>query len=322
MTHRLLVSDTKVIDTEAIREELDASDVRLERTDARMPDDLIDVAAEIDGLVVDANTHVTERVISSLNSLEVVGRAGIGVDNVDVRAAADHGVTVVNVPDYCLDEVSTHALGLMLACVRRIPTFDRAVRDGTWDWTVGRPIDRLQGQTVGLVAFGKIARSLSRKLRGFDVDVLVYDPYVSEPEMAGFDVTKVSFRNLLDRSHVVSVHAPLTNETRGLFDVDAFSSMRENAVLVNTARGGIVDESALHGALVSGEIAAAGLDVREEEPPTATPLSELETVVFTPHVGWYSEASRSELTRSVFVDVLQVLDGGDPDHPVDPESSW
>jgi D-3-phosphoglycerate dehydrogenase len=173
----------------------------------------------------------------------------------------------------------------MLACVRRIPTFDRAVKEGVWEWTVGRPIHRLRGRTVGLVAFGKIARSLATKLRRFDVGLLAYDLYVSEPETAGFDVSMVPFPEFLDRSDIVSIHASLIAETRRMFDADAFSSMREEAILVNTARGGIVDEGALHDALVSGEIAAAALDVREEEPPNDAPLSDLDSLVFSPHVG-------------------------------------
>jgi D-3-phosphoglycerate dehydrogenase len=322
MSHRVVVSDTKVVDIERMQAQLDEIGATVETTNATEPTAVLDAAAGADALVVDAGTQVTEQVIASLETLQDVGRTGIGVDNVDVRAAAEHGVRVVNVPGYCLDEVSAHALGLLLACARRIPTFDRSVRDDQWDWTAGGDVRRIRGSTIGLVAFGKIARSLAAKLRGFGVDVLTYDPYLSEPELSGFDVEKVSFEALLARSDFVSIHAPLTAETRGLFDGDAFEAMQDHAVLVNTARGGIVDEEALYEALTSGEVDAAALDVRETEPPLDSRLGELENVVLSPHVGWYSEASRRELCETVCSDVIRVLQGECPENPVDPDDEW
>lgn len=317
---RVVVSDTKVIDL-AGQPALEEVGAAVERTDAKAPGEVIAAAAGADALVVDAGTRVTAAVFEALDSLAVVGRAGTGVDNIDIAAAERHGVPVVNVPDYATDEVATHALALLLACLRRVPAYDRSVRGGDWDWTVGRPIDRLAGGTVGVVGFGAIGRRFARKLDGFDVDVLAYDPYVAAGEMADRGVRKVSFEQLFGESDAVSVHAPLTEETRGMVDAGALAATPDDAILVNTARGPIVDEGALEAALRSGDLGAAGLDVRETEPPDST-LTDLGTVVSTPHAAWYSERSREELNRTVAADIARVLRGDQPDHPVDAESLW
>jgi D-3-phosphoglycerate dehydrogenase len=317
---RVVVSDTKVIDL-AGQSALEGVDATVERTGAKAPDEVIRAAAGADALVVDAGTRVTVAVFEALDSLSVIGRAGTGVDNIDLAAAERHGVPVVNVPDYATEEVATHALSLLLACLRQIPAYDRSVRDREWDWTVGRPIDRLAGGTVGVVGFGAIGRRFVRKLRGFDVDVVAHDPYVAAAEIRDRGARKVSFERLLGESDAVSVHAPLTEETRGMIDAEALAATPDGAILVNTARGPVVDEDALEDALRSGTIGAAGLDVRDTEPPEST-LADLEAVVSTPHAGWYSERSRAELNRTVAADVARVLRGDRPRHPVDAESRW
>ncbi|MFB6223864.1 MAG: C-terminal binding protein [Haloarcula sp.] len=322
MPYRVVVSDTKVMDEETRAAVLDAVDATVETTDADNPAAVATAVEDADALIVDASTQVTAEVIDAADSLKVVGRAGIGLDNIDVQAAADGGVTVVNVPDYSVAEVSTHAFALMLACLRKIPTFDRSVKSGEWEWSVGQPMHRLAGSTVGLVAFGKLARRFAAKLQGFNVDVVAYDPYVPEYRMRDLGVESVTFETLLADADIVSLHAPLTDETREMVDSDALNQMHEDALLVNTARGGLVDETALYDALVNGELGGAGLDVRESEPPGESSLHGLDSVVCSPHVGWYSEESRIELTQTVAEDVVRVLRGEAPTNPVDPETSW
>jgi len=322
MTLDVLLSDDKATDTDPIAAAFDRSDVSIEARAARDPDGLREAAAGVDALIVDASTPVTADVLAALDDLRVVGRAGIGFDNIDVRAADEHDVVVVNVPDYCIEEVSTHAFALLLACLRRLGSYDRAIRRGEWDWTVGRPIERLAGSTVGLFAFGKIARRFAAKLRGFDVDVVAHDPYVSGYRMADMGVEAVDFEGLLSRSDVLSVHAPLTDETRGTFDASAFEQLRDGAIFVNTARGPIVDEDALLAALEAGTVDSAGLDVRETEPPGDSPLHDREGVVLSPHVAWYSEQSQVDLGATVARDVDRVLDGEPPRNRVDPEWDW
>lgn len=322
MSYKIVISDSKVIDIESGQTAFTDIDATLATTTARAPEELIANAQGADALIVDASTQVTERVLESLESLRVVGRSGIGVDNLDLQAADERGISVVNVPDYCLDEVSAHALGMLLSCARKLPQLDSAVKNGNWDWSVARPIHRIQGQTVGIVGFGKIGRGFAQKLRGFDVDILVYDPYISATDLAGFDATRVSFDRLLSASDFISVHTPLTDETREMFDSEAFKEMRDNAVLVNTARGPVVNEDALVAALADGEIAGAGLDVRETEPPVDEPLVGFENVVLSPHAGFYSEESRKELTRTVSEDVARVLQGEQPHNPVESTDGW
>lgn len=322
MTYQILISDSKVIDIETSQTAFPDLDVTMETITAREPTELIDAAADADALIVDASTQVTADVLRELDSLQVVGRSGIGVDNVDIQTARDQNVTVVNVPDYCLDEVSVHALAMLLSCARKLPQLSRSVERGEWEWEGSQPIYRIQGRTVGIVGFGSIARSFAAKLRGFGVDVLVYDPYVSSADLSGFDVTSVGFERLLADSDYVSVHAPLTDDTRGIFDADAFETMPDHAILINTARGPLVNEADLIEALDSGALAGAGLDVRETEPPVDSELSSFENVILTPHVGFYSEESRRDLTRSVCEDVGRVLKGEAPKNPVELDEDW
>jgi D-3-phosphoglycerate dehydrogenase len=322
MSYKVVVSDTKVMDGETRAAVLDAVDATVETIAAKEPEAVARAVDGADALIVDAGTQVTAEVIEAADSLKVVGRAGIGMDNIAVRAAVAAGVTVVNVPDYSVEEVSTHTFALMLACLRRIPTFDRSVKRGEWKWAVGQPIRRLAGSTVGLVAFGKLASRFAAKLRGFDIDVIAYDPYAPEYRMGDLGVESVTLETLLGDSDIVSLHAPLTDETRGMIDADALDRMHDDALLVNTARGGLVDEAALYDALDSGDLGGAGLDVRKPEPPGDSPLHDLDSVVCSPHVAWYSEESRVELTQTVAEDVIRVLRGEEPENPIDPETGW
>ena len=300
-------------------------DVTFRTADVETTDDVVEAFAGVDAVIDRLNSVPYPRdVIDRLaaEGCRVLARCGIGVDMIDHEWAAERGMSVVNVPEYCIDEVSTHAFALMLACLRKIPTFDRSVKRGEWEWAAGQPMRRLAGSTVGLVAFGKLARRFAAKLRGFDVDVVAYDPYVPAYRMSDFGVESVTFETLLADADVVSLHAPLTDETRGMIDADALDRMDEDALLVNTARGGLVDETALFDALVSGDLGGAGLDVRESEPPGESSLHGLDSVVCSPHVAWYSEESRVELTRTVAEDVIRVLRGEEPENPIDPETGW
>lgn len=322
MEREVVVSDNKTVDPSIQQEILTEVNADLIQTEVRTVDAVIDAVQGVEGLIVDAATPVSAEVFETVDSLCVVGRAGIGVDNVNVDAAADHGVTVVYVPDYCVDEVATHALSLLLASVRSVHRFDRRTTDREWDWKDGQPIHRLRGSTLGLVGFGKIARRLAAMVQGMGLSVIAHDPYVPAHELAHFGVDPVDFEELLDRSDYVSVHVPLYEETRGLFDEQAFEQMRNGATLINTARGPVIDENALLAALDGEEIAQAGLDVMETEPPEESPLLGRDDVVVTPHTGWYSEASRRDLSEDVARDVARVLSGEEPRSPVDPSLPW
>ncbi|MCH7659967.1 MAG: C-terminal binding protein [Euryarchaeota archaeon] len=316
MTHTILVTDFDFPDLGIERRLVEEAGAELESARTETPEEVIDAARETsaDALLVQY-APITRQVFETVD-LAVVGRYGVGVDGVDLDAASDHDVPVVNVPDYCEDEVAEHALALLLSCIRETARFDRQVKNGEWDWTEGQPIHRLQGATVGFVGFGRIPQRLAAKAAGFRFELLGYDPYRSADELAEDGVEKVGFEELLDRSRIVSVHAPLTDETRGLLDSDAFERMRNDGVLVNTARGALVDCEALASAITEGEIAGAGLDVLPEEPPEESALFDLDSVVLTPHVAWYSEESIVELRETVTRDVLGVLAGEEPRDPV------
>jgi len=315
----VVASDDPMIDVALLRDRLDAEVVV-----AAGEQTLLDAAdGTADALVVDVNTPVGSDEFDALDDLQVVARAGVGIENIDVAAAADHDVAVTNAPDYCTREVATHTVTLLLDCVREVAAYDRDTRAGNWGWERGRRVHRLRGRTLGLVSFGPIARRVREQLRGFDVDVVAYDPYVEAEAMADADVEKVGLEELYARADYVSLHAPVTDDTREMIDADALARMGEESVLVNTGRGALVDEAALAEALADGTIAAAGLDVLQREPPAPdNPLLELDNCIVTPHAAWYSEEAREDLNATVAENVRAGLAGETPPNYIDPETDW
>jgi D-3-phosphoglycerate dehydrogenase len=217
-------------------------------------------------------------------------RTGSGTDNIPVQEATRRGIIVANTPEATTDGVSDHAIALLLAVIRQVAVQDRAVRQGKWDRNFARPNQHLTGQTLGLVGFGRIPQAVNRKLRGYELQVLAYDPYVISERMAEQNVRAVSLDELLAESDFVSVHTPLGEETYHLIDEHALRRMKPRAIVINTSRGPVIDEHALVRALTEGWIAAAGLDVLEQEPPDpANPLFQLDNVVITPHIAAYTD---------------------------------
>mgnify|MGYP000020600222 FL=1 len=317
-----VASDDPMIDVETIEAGL-ADDIGVRSADMATVEATVDAAADADALVVGVRTPVTARVFDACESLEIVARAGVGIDNIDVAAAAERDVAVTNVPDYCTDEVATHTVALLLACARSLGRYDRSVADGEWDFRAGGEIHRLRGSTLGFLSFGPIARRMREQVRGFDLDVVAHDPYVDTETLADHDVEGVSYEELLDRSALLSVNAPLTEETRGMVDSDALGRLPDHAIVVNTGRGGVVDEDALLAALEDGEIAGAGLDVFGEEPPTDSPLLDRDDVLNSPHAAWYSVEARRDLNESVAANLRAVLvDGETPPDWIDPDLDW
>jgi len=322
---RVVLSTFPMIDPETYREVLgEAVDepVEIEVAELGSTETLIAAADGADAVVTDINTPVTAEALDALD-LRVVVRSAVGVDNVDVGAAAANDVTVTRVPDYCTDEVATHTVALLLACARSLGRYDRSVADGEWDFRAGGEIHRLRGSTLGFLSFGPIARRMREQVRGFDLDVVAHDPYVDTETLADHDVEGVSYEELLDRSALLSVNAPLTEETRGMVDSDALGRLPDHAIVVNTGRGGVVDEDALLAALEDGEIAGAGLDVFGEEPPTDSPLLDRDDVLNSPHAAWYSVEARRDLNESVAANLRAVLvDGETPPDWIDPDLDW
>lgn len=263
---------------------------------------------------------VTPAMIARLRRCKILLRYGVGVDNIDLPAATRHGIIVGHVPVYCQDEVSTHAIALMLACVRRIVPTHEKMRAGGWDLHRSDPVYRLAGQTIGLVGFGTLAQAVARKLQGWDVRLVATDPYVSPETASLLNVTLLPFERLLAQSDVVSLHVPLVRETNHLIDTRSLALMKRGANLINTSRGPVVDATALLDALDSGGIAGAALDVFEEEPLAQdSPLRQHPRVVLTDHMAWYSEESQIELQRRAAREVVRACTGQLPEAIANPE---
>jgi D-3-phosphoglycerate dehydrogenase len=247
--------------------------------------DLRSIIGEYDALIVRSRTRVTDDILSAADRLKVVGRAGVGVDNIDVESARRRGITVLNAPAGNVISAAEHTLALMLALVRRIPQADASLRAGKWERTRLRGIE-LHGKTLGLAGAGRIGSEVAKRAQAFAMRVVVYDPYLTAEAAGRLAVELVTLPELLRSADVVSVHTPLTDETRGLIGAEELASMKPTAYLINAARGGVVDEAALIAALRRAELAGAALDVFEEEPlPGDHPLLALENVVLVPHLG-------------------------------------
>ena len=264
------------------------------------------------------NTYlpITAELLAALPACKIVARYGIGVDNVDLAAAARRGVIVTNVPDYSVEEVAAHALGLVLALARRLPEAANLVAAGGWGLTGLRPIRRLSSQRAGLIGFGRIARRLAGHLTGLGFEVVAHDPFVQPgPGLPAL----LPLPELLRSCDVVSVHTPLTPQTAGLIGAAELAMMKPSAVLVNTARGGLVNVDAVIAALRAGQIRAAALDVLDTEPPPPGRLPVgLPGLLVTPHMAYYSEESIAESQRKAATQIVKVLTGGQPDYPVRP----
>ena len=282
------------------------------------PDAILAVAREADAILT-TYAKMPAPVISQLTRCRIIARFGIGVDNVDIPAATSHGIVVTRVPDYCLDEVSDHAMALLLALVRKIPSSNARTHAGRWDMTAVTPIHRLRGTVLGLVAFGQIPQLVAPKAQAFGIRVAAYDPYVPDEVMARAGVQRVELDELIRMSDYISIHTPLIPATRHLFDGDVFRRMKPTAYLINTARGPIVDEAALAEALDQGRLAGAALDVMEHEPPESSPLFGRDNVILTPHTSFYSEQSLVDLQTKAAEEVLRVLTGKPARNPVNPE---
>jgi D-3-phosphoglycerate dehydrogenase / 2-oxoglutarate reductase len=278
-------------------------------------DDILAVARDADAILV-TYAKLPGDLLRQLERCKVIGRFGLGVDNIDLPAAKELGITVTYVPDYCMQEVSDHAMALLLALARKVPFSNALVQAGRWEMPAVAPINRLEGRVLGLVGFGNIPRTLAPKAKAFGLRVLAHDPHVPAATMAATGVEGVSFDRLLQDSDFVSIHAPLMPSTRGLFNANVFRKMKKGALLVNTARGPLVDEQALVEALDSGRLGGAAVDVVAVEPIAKdSPLLGRNNVILTPHTGFYSVEALNELQTKCATDVARVLSGERPIYP-------
>jgi len=313
----VLVTDFTWASTEPEAVELTGVGGRLLLAEEGSEVELLRLVPEADAILT-CFAQVTPAVVRAGKRLQVIGRYGVGVDNIAVEEATRRGILVTNVPSYCLDEVAEHALALILSLARRICAYNGAVRAGDWRLEVGAPIHRLSGQTVGIVGLGKIGRTLASKVSGLGMHVLA--SCSSRQARAEQDVEVVSLERLAREADVVSLHVPLGDETRGMIGEAFLRQMKPTAFLVNTARGALIDQDALLRALHEGWIAGAALDVFvPEKLPPEDPLLACPNLITTPHVAFYSEESVLELEVRAARNVAAVLSGRRPESIVNPE---
>lgn len=298
------------------KEEFDRMGAELILAQVREEEELIRVGKEADGLI-NQYALLTRRVFENLPKCKVVARYGVGVDSIDLRAATDLGIIIANVPDYCIDEVASHAVAMMLTLTRKTAFFDRKVKSSQWDFRQGTPIHRIQGKTLGLIGCGKIGFEVAKRISAFGVKVMAFDPYI---QRTGEKIELTDLETVLRKSDFISIHCPLNDSTQHLIGEQEFKKMERKPLLINTSRGPIVNEKALIQALEEGRISGAGLDVLETEPPDSkNPMLKMENVIFSPHVGFYSEESISELKRRTARNVSDVLRGRWPGSVVNQE---
>lgn len=282
------------------------------------PEAIVKVARDADAVIV-TYAKLSDNMIQQMTRCRIIARFGIGVDNIEIAAATAAGILVTNVPDYCIDEVSDHAVALLLALVRKIPFANARTHSGRWETSAVAPIHRLRGTVLGLVGFGRIPQLVAPKAQAFGLKVVTYDPYISPETAARAGVGVVDFTELLRSSDYISVHAPLTEKTHHLFNSETLSQMKPTAYLINTARGPLVDEEALARALDAGQLAGAALDVLAQEPPSGSSLFGRDNVILTPHMSYYSVESLIDLQTKGAEEVVRALTGQAPRNPVNPE---
>ncbi len=286
-----------------------AGDIEVEVNTDLEPADLIKVIGDYEGLIIRSGTKVTREVIEAAGKLKAVARAGVGVDNVDVDAATERGIVVMNTPGGNTVSTAEHTMALMLSLPRSIPRADQSLREGRWDRKKYMGV-QLYGKTLGIVGLGRIGSEVAMRARAFGMKTIACDPFTSPEQASRLGVELVEMDGILSRSDYITVHTPITSETRHMISDDQFAEMKDGVRIVNCARGGIIDEAALLRAIESGKVAGAALDVYENEPPTGNPLLSRDEVVATPHLGASTREAQVEVAIEAAEQMVEVLRGG------------
>ena len=292
---------------------------------AKCEEDLFETAEDCFGMI-NQYARVGRETIQRMKQCTIIARYGVGVDIVDVDVATERGILVTNVQDYCTEEVADHSIALWLTLARKLPKYDKATRSGVWNWQTGAPVFRIRGRVMGIVSFGKIGQAIAVRARGFGVELMVYDPCISQSSIEKMGCRPVNKETLIRESDFLMMQAPMTEEIHHFLSFDEFKLMKSNAIVINTGRGPTIDNKALYQALTQQEIAAAGLDDPEEEPakrsswdPKDNPIFSLPNVLVTPHAAYYSEESIRIARETAATQVAKMIRGEVPDYPVNPE---
>ncbi|WP_165960004.1 C-terminal binding protein [Nonomuraea longispora] len=318
----IMIADYDFGDVDIERAIIEGAGFELLAEQCKSEDEVIEKGRDVDG-VLTQYVRVGSRAIDTFTRCRVIARYGTGVDIVDVDAATRRGIQVTNAPnEWCAEEVADHAVALWLAAARKICVYDRETRKGVWQWQSGQPIWRLRGRVFGLLSFGFIARLIAERARAFGVEVWAHDPFLDESGLRSRQVRPVSFDQLVEGADYLVVQAPLTPETRRTFDRTTLRRMKPTAILINTGRGPIVEDAAIHQALTEGWIAGAALDDLEEEPAKQrdwrprNPLFALPNVIISPHAAYYSEEAITTVRRIAAEEAVRVLTGQSARSPV------
>jgi D-3-phosphoglycerate dehydrogenase len=324
MAFKVLVTDLRHESIERERHILSAIGAEVIAGFCETEEEVLEFGTDFDALMV-SYTPIGEKIFSKMPKLKVVVKYGVGYDNIDLEAATRWGVAVCNVRHHCIEEVSTHAVGLLLCAVRRICYFNTEVRNGVWrDDPSTLDIVRMKGKNLGIVGLGNIGGRFAEKMSAFGVNILVYDPYIPVAKIEGRGYQRVEeLGELFSRCNFISIHCPLNNETRGMISTQVLS-MAKGLILINTARGAIVDTASIAGAIRNGDVLIYAADVLSEEPPyegdeSLRFLLNSEKVIITPHCAWYSRESEEELIEGTAQEVLNVLSGKMPRSLLNPE---
>lgn len=308
------------IDTE--RAILEEAGYELKACHLKTSEEIIEEVKDAEAIIVQY-AEITREIIQHMERAKLIVRYGIGVNNIDERAAAEKGIYVCNVPDYGVEEVANHAVMLILALAKKVIPLDKSIKEGKWDYNLAVPEYRISECKLGLIGFGRIPQAVAKRLGAFGMGLMTYDPYLDSKKAEVLGVKMVDYSELLEKSDFISVHCPLTEDTYHMIGMQELKAMKKSAFLVNTARGGIIDEKALVFALKKGIIAGAGLDVFEKEPiDFSNELLNLPNCITTPHCAWYSETAISNLKRMVAEEVVNVLGGNKPFHCVNKSLIW
>jgi D-3-phosphoglycerate dehydrogenase len=323
------VNTTKIVVTDYIEPDLEWERLQLATSPASFEAYQLKSASreELLARIGDANVLVvnmvkmSREVIQNLRACKLIIRHGVGYDNIDVSAATEHGIQVCYVPDYCREEVAEQAMMLLLLCRRKFThqqkSLEESVLKGQWDFSAVVPIRRFSGTTAGIVGCGRIGSLVVKMLRGFGIEVLVHDPYLSEKRQAELDIHCIPLEELLPRADMVTIHPALNHETQYMIGERELRMMKSSAILVNTSRGAIVNAHALARACKEGWIAGAGVDVFEKEPPeNSFVLRGIPNVILTPHLAWYSEDAGMSIREKIMEDIHRFLDGRPPRFPI------
>ena len=317
MTWKVVITDHVWPTTDPERAVLEAGGAEVVVAPNGNEQTLIDLCKDADAIMT-CFAQVTENVVRAAERCQVIGRFGVGVDNIAVDTATELGIAVTYVPDYCVDEVSDHVMALLHAWNRRIVLFDRAVKERGWaSQGLTMRMMRLRGKTIGIVGFGRIGQAVAKKADAFGLRILAADPVVSPASVESLGGTLVEMPELLKQSDFVSLHAPLTSETRNLIGSEELALMKPESFLINAARGPLIDENALYRALIDGTVGGAGLDVMVDNVPSDDhPLLSLDNIIITPHVAFFSQESTLELEQRAAGEVVRVMHGEMPDNLV------